>query len=92
MSTQDDLDRAFGEALRALRTTKGMSQESLAIAAEVDQSRLSKVERGGPSMIGWTGLRRIADALGHDIEINFRLRVPEKAKSPSGIADRASRN
>ena len=75
MSTQDELDRAFGEALRAMRTAMKMSQEALAIAAEVDQSRLSKVERVGPSIMGFAAICRIADALNCDLEVSLCPRV-----------------
>jgi len=47
METQDELDRAAGSALRELRERSGLSQEGLAIDANVDQSRLSKIERSG---------------------------------------------
>jgi len=38
--------RAFGEAVRALRTERGVAQETLANLADVERSHLGKVERG----------------------------------------------
>jgi XRE family transcriptional regulator, regulator of sulfur utilization len=40
------LAAAFGAAVRALRQEKGIAQEVLALAAEVDRSYLGRVERG----------------------------------------------
>ena len=71
---QGELDRAAGAALKDLRTARGMSQEALAMAAEVDQSMLSKIERLGPGATGWTRFCRIAEALGHEVVVTFRSR------------------
>lgn len=38
--------RAFGEAVRALRTERGVAQEALAHLAGVERSHMGKVERG----------------------------------------------
>ena len=38
--------RAFGEAVRALRTERGVAQKTLAHLADVERSHLGKVERG----------------------------------------------
>lgn len=38
--------RAFGEAVRALRTERGVAQETLAHLAGVERSHMGKVERG----------------------------------------------
>lgn len=53
----------IGAKVRRLRTHLGVSQDSLSIRANVDQSGLSKFERGGRGM-GEVPLRRIAAALG----------------------------
>lgn len=55
--------RAFGEALRALRTDAGLSQEALAHAADLDRTYVSGIERGERNP-GLTNLLRLADALG----------------------------
>jgi len=75
METQDELDRAAGSALRELRERSGLSQEDLAIDANVDQSRLSKIERFGPSATGWRSFCRIASALGMIVEVSFRPKI-----------------
>ncbi|MGQ8879623.1 helix-turn-helix domain-containing protein [Delftia sp. NA_296.1] len=41
-----DIARAFGAAVRALRTERGISQESLANLADIERSHMGKVERG----------------------------------------------
>lgn len=72
MTKQNELDLAAGEALRALRKKVGRSQEDLSIEIDMDQSTLSKVERLGPSATGWKRFCKIAEALGHEVEIVFR--------------------
>lgn len=37
---------ALGEAIRELRLSKGISQEKLALIAEVDRSYVGRIERG----------------------------------------------
>lgn len=69
---QDDLDKAAGARLRDLRTAMGMSQEALSFAAEIDQSTLSKVERLGPRVVGWTRFCSILKALGYEAEVSYR--------------------
>jgi transcriptional regulator with XRE-family HTH domain len=71
-SRQDELNKAAGAALRKLREIQGLSQERVAIDADVDQSRLSKVEHLGPTGISWQTFCRIAAVLGHEVEIRFR--------------------
>ncbi|AHB76819.1 helix-turn-helix domain-containing protein [Pandoraea pnomenusa] len=41
-----ELAQAFGTAVRALRTERGIAQESLANLAGVERSHMGKVERG----------------------------------------------
>ena len=57
-----DLVRLLGENVRRLRTTKGLSQEELAFAADMKRSYLSDLERGtrNPSV---RALGRLAAAL-----------------------------
>jgi transcriptional regulator with XRE-family HTH domain len=65
----DSADReALGAKIRRLRAAKGTGQERLAIEADVDQSGLSKFERGKDKRaLSEQALRRIAAAL----EISF---------------------
>lgn len=49
VSGQQDGDgqlKALGEAVRAARKERGMSQEALADAASIDRSHMGKIERG----------------------------------------------
>ena len=41
-----ELAHAFGAAVRALRTERGIAQESLAHLAGIERSHMGKVERG----------------------------------------------
>jgi transcriptional regulator with XRE-family HTH domain len=53
---------ALGDAIREIRTSKGMSQEKLALLAGVDRSYFGRVERGDNNMAVLT-LVKIAAAL-----------------------------
>lgn len=63
--------KAAGAELRRIRESKGLSQEALAINANVDQSALSKMERLGPYVVSWNTFLRVLDHLGVSIEIKF---------------------
>lgn len=54
---------AFGEAVRALRKERGISQESLALLAEIDRSHMGKIERGERN-VTFLNITKIARALG----------------------------
>lgn len=41
-----DLARKFGEKLRYKRTRMGISQDGLALLAEIDRSYVGRIERG----------------------------------------------
>jgi transcriptional regulator with XRE-family HTH domain len=53
---------ALGEAIRRIRLAKDISQEKLALLAEVDRSYVGRVERGDNNVAILT-LTRIANAL-----------------------------
>lgn len=53
---------ALGEAMRRVRISKGISQEKLALLAEVDRSYVGRVERGDNNVAVLT-LFRLASAL-----------------------------
>lgn len=63
------LDR-LGEEMKALRLSAGLSQEALALAADVDRTYVSQLERGvaNPSLII---LHRISKVLGKEIQVTF---------------------
>lgn len=64
---QDPMLVAVGEAIRRIRLSKGISQEQLALLAEVDRSYAGRVERGDNNVAVLT-LARFAGAL--DISIS----------------------
>jgi transcriptional regulator with XRE-family HTH domain len=61
-ATQTALKKAFGERLRALRRSRGLSQEMLALSCDLDRTYVGGIERGerNPSLIN---IHRIARAL-----------------------------
>jgi transcriptional regulator with XRE-family HTH domain len=59
---------SLGARVRRLRVERGLSQDRLAIEAHVDQSGLSKFERGRDRTFGEVPLRRIASVLRLDFE------------------------
>lgn len=63
MTTDDPLVREFGQALRALRQRRGLSQEALAAEAGMNRTYISDLERGqySPSL---TAIAALAAALG----------------------------
>jgi transcriptional regulator with XRE-family HTH domain len=54
---------SLGAKLKRLRVERGMAQDRLAIEAHIDQSGLSKFERGKDRSMGEIPLRRIAKVL-----------------------------
>jgi transcriptional regulator with XRE-family HTH domain len=54
---------AIGDALRRIRTAQSISQERLALIAEVDRSYVGRIERGDNNVAVLT-LVRLAGALG----------------------------
>jgi transcriptional regulator with XRE-family HTH domain len=60
---QDKALVALGEAIRRERTSRGISQEALALRSDVDRSYLGRIERGDNNVAVLT-LGRVAKALG----------------------------
>jgi transcriptional regulator with XRE-family HTH domain len=58
---------ALGEAIRRVRTAKGISQEQLALLAGADRSHLGRIERAD-NEIAFLLLVRIAKALDVTVE------------------------
>ncbi|MBQ1406908.1 MAG: helix-turn-helix domain-containing protein [Eubacterium sp.] len=60
----------IGDAMYAARAERGISQKELAVMTGIDQSDISKIERGtaNPSV---NTLRRIADALGAELKVSL---------------------
>lgn len=60
-----DLRQLFATNLRRLRNAKGLSQDELALEAEMSRSYLSQLEKG-KFHVSLKVLGRLADALGAD--------------------------
>ena len=66
VSGQQDTDgslKRLGEAVRASRKARGLSQEALADAAGIDRSHMGKIERGERN-VTLLNVARIAKAIG----------------------------
>jgi transcriptional regulator with XRE-family HTH domain len=65
-----DARKRLAKEVKALRLERGISQEALALMAEVDRTYVSQLERGiaNPSLLI---LARIADALGAELSISL---------------------
>jgi ribosome-binding protein aMBF1 (putative translation factor) len=60
---QAQIQRQFGERIRELRKEKGLSQEGLALACDLDRSYVGGVERGERN-ISLLNIYKMARALG----------------------------
>lgn len=72
----DPLLIKLAEDVRRLRKDKGLSQEALALVADVDRTYVSQLERcvANPSI---AILQRVADALG--VSLAIELRAPSES-------------
>ena len=59
---QQDIKKAFGDRLRALRKQRGLSQEALALSCELDRTYVGGIERGERN-VSLINIHRIAEAL-----------------------------
>ena len=66
------LDNRVGNALQGARAQLGISQKQLSALSGIDQSDISKIERGAanPSI---STLERLAKALGGSLDIRFNI-------------------
>lgn len=62
-----DLARQFGRKLREVRKLKGMSQDRLALSADIDRSYVGRIERGEVN-ITLEKAYQLARVLGCDIK------------------------
>ena len=63
----------FAVNLIRLRLTKGLTQEDLAKMLNTKQESIARLENGG-SLPSLSTMKKIANVLGADLEINFRLK------------------
>lgn len=67
MRKMKDLARQFGRKLREVRKLKGMSQDRLALSADIDRSYVGRIERGEVN-ITLEKAYQLARVLGCDIK------------------------
>lgn len=61
--TEEAIKAAFGQRVRELRTAKGLSQEALALACDLDRTYIGGIERGERN-VSLVNIEKIATALG----------------------------
>jgi transcriptional regulator with XRE-family HTH domain len=85
----EQLRRNLAEAVRARRTEIGLSQEALALAAEIDRTYVSQLERAiaNPSLLI---LCRLAQVLGVQV-LELLQPVPRRAPRLGSQARRSGR-
>ena len=66
-----DIKEKFGKNLRRLRLEKGISQESLAYAADLDRTYIPSIEKGLRN-VSITVMEKLAIALNADISEFFK--------------------
>ncbi|MBX4918358.1 helix-turn-helix transcriptional regulator [Rhizobium bangladeshense] len=78
-----DVRQTIGWNLRRLRVAKGLSQERLALAAEIDRSYVGRVERGVENVTVST-LEALAGVLQVHVSALFQ-QVDDTAEKPSPL-------
>lgn len=68
----EDVSIKFGQRLKTLRETKGLTQESLALSIDVDKSYIDRIERAERSPNLKT-IIKIADALEMPVKLLFEF-------------------
>ena len=63
MAAEEDIQVQFGRRVRELRRVKGLSQEKLGFATELDQTYISDIERGTRN-VSLKNINLLAKALG----------------------------
>lgn len=61
--SEQQIKKAFGARVRAIRVEKGLSQETLALASDLDRTYIGGVERGERN-VSLINIYKIAAALG----------------------------
>lgn len=67
---EQEIKKRFGIRLRQLRKQRGLSQEALALLADIDRTYIGGVERGERN-ISLVNMTRIANALGISLKEFF---------------------
>ncbi len=66
-----EIKKKFGKKLKQLRTEKGISQESLALAADLDRTYIPSIEKGERN-VSITVVEKLAKALDVSITEFFK--------------------
>jgi transcriptional regulator with XRE-family HTH domain len=69
--SEEAIKEAFGQCVRELRSAKGLSQEALALACDLDRTYIGGIERGERN-VSLVNIQRIADALGVGVRELFK--------------------
>jgi len=80
MPPRADPQAALGEAVKRLREDRGLSQEAVALAADVHQTWISRLE-GGTLNPSWGMVSRVATALG--VEVSDVAKAAERLRRRS---------
>jgi XRE family transcriptional regulator, regulator of sulfur utilization len=78
--------RAFGDAVRALRTEDGMAQETLAHLAGIERSHMGKIERGEhmPTLALILKIARALQRSAGELMLETEARLPQEKQPPQG--------
>lgn len=71
---EQQIQKRFGERVRELRNAKGLSQEALALACDLDRSYIGGVERGERN-ISLVNIHKAATALEVHVSELFEMEV-----------------
>lgn len=82
MAPRQEPQTALGQAIRQIRTARGLSQEEVANRADIHPTWISHVERG--SNPAWGTVRRIASALG--VEVSELARLAEEIEAKPAVS------
>lgn len=66
-----DIKKKFGKKLKRLRLEKGISQESLALSADLDRTYIPSIEKGERN-VSITVVEKLANALNVNISEFFK--------------------
>lgn len=66
-----ELEQGVPEQIRAMREVRGMSQTDLAVAAQMHQPAIARLERSGKANWNVETLIRVAEAMGACLVIRF---------------------
>ena len=66
-----DIKKKFGQNLKRIRLEKGISQESLALSADLDRTYIPSIEKGERN-VSITVVEKLANALNANISEFFK--------------------